>query len=130
MSYLLIFFFSYISETSQKYKDLLFEKDSFLYPSSLDNPNNGDQFKSLINKKIKPFSKKQNYNYKSHSFRINFATTILQATHVQNAQQIIGHKDIPSTMTSNRYCLNGFDKNKILEKAFEKANHTNHTHKW
>ena len=110
---------SFISETYERYKKAVFAKHDFIFPPSPNNVYNGDQFIRLINKYLEPFSAKHNLKLKSHSFRINFATTILQATNAQNAQQIIGHKDIRSTMTYNRYQLNGQEKNKILEKAFE-----------
>lgn len=101
---------SYISEIYYKYKDVIFEKDTFLFLPSPNKRYNGDQFIRLRYKFFKPFSEKHNYNLKTHSFRINFATTILQATHAQNAQQIRGHKDIRSTMTYNRYLLSGQEK--------------------
>jgi hypothetical protein len=34
------------------------------------------------------------YNIKSHSFRINMISQLLKNTSVQNAADIIGHKDI------------------------------------
>ena len=46
------------------------------------------------------------YNIKSHSFRINMISKLLQNTSVQNAADIIGHRDIQSTMAYKRYALN------------------------
>ena len=62
---------------------------------------NGDQFIRLINKFLEPFCSKHNYNLKSHSFRIHYTSLLLGNTNVQNAQQIIGHKNIRSTMASS-----------------------------
>ena len=51
-------------------------------------------------------------NIKSHSFRINMVSQLLKNTIVQNAADIIGHKDIKSTMAYKRYALN---KKKIIK---------------
>lgn len=52
------------------------------------------------------------YNIKSHSFRINMISNLLKTTTVQHAAQIIGHSDIHSTMSYQRYALS---KRKIQE---------------
>ena len=41
------------------------------------------------------------YNIKSHSFRINMISKLLK-----NTADIIGHRDIQSTMAYKRYALN------------------------
>ena len=46
------------------------------------------------------------YNIKSHSFRINKISRLLQNTTIQDAADIIGHKDIKSTIAYKRYALN------------------------
>ena len=43
------------------------------------------------------------YNIKSHSFRINMITRLLKNTSLQDAADIIGHRDIKSTMAYKRY---------------------------
>ena len=62
----------------------------------------------MINDDIKHTSKINQipYNIKSHSFRINMISKLLQNTSVQNAADIIGHRDIQSTMSYKRYALN------------------------
>lgn len=45
------------------------------------------------------------YNIKSHSFRINMISNLLKTTTVQHAAQIIGHSNIHSTMSYQRYVL-------------------------
>ena len=45
------------------------------------------------------------YNIKSHSFRINRISKLLQKTSAQNASDIIGHNDIKSTMAYKKYAL-------------------------
>jgi integrase len=56
------------------------------------------------------------YNIKSHSFRINMITQLLKNTSVQNAADIIGHKDIKATMAYKRYALNKKEIQKLLNK--------------
>ena len=56
------------------------------------------------------------YNIKSHSFRINMISQLLKNTSVQNAADIIGHKDIRATMAYKRYALNKKEIQKLLNK--------------
>lgn len=56
------------------------------------------------------------YNIKSHSFRINMITQLLKNTSVQNAADIIRHKDIKATMAYKRYALNKKEIQKLLNK--------------
>ena len=56
------------------------------------------------------------YNIKSHSFRINMVSRLLKNTTVQDAADIIGHKDIKSTMAYKRYALNKKEIQKLLNK--------------
>ena len=56
------------------------------------------------------------YNIKSHSFRINMISQLLQNTSVQDAADIIGHKDIKSTMAYKRYALNKKEIQNLLNK--------------
>ena len=56
------------------------------------------------------------YNIKSHSFRINMITRLLQNTSVQDAADIIGHKHIKSTMAYKRYALNKTEIQNLLNK--------------
>ena len=55
------------------------------------------------------------YNIKSHSFRINMISNLLKTTTVQNAAQIIGHSDIHSTMSYQRYALSKKEIQNLLE---------------
>jgi integrase len=56
------------------------------------------------------------YSIKSHSFRINMITQLLKNTSVQNAADILGHKDIKATMAYKRYALNKKEIQKLLNK--------------
>jgi site-specific recombinase XerD len=56
------------------------------------------------------------FDIKSHSFRINMVSRLLKNTSVQNAADIIGHKDIKSTIAYKRYELNKQEIQKLLNK--------------
>ena len=58
------------------------------------------------------------YNIKSHSFRINMISNLLKTTTVQHAAQIIGHSDIHSTMSYQRYALSKEEIQELLD-SFE-----------
>jgi len=72
----------------------------------------------MINKDLKHTSKINQipYNIKSHSFRINMITRLLKNTSVQDAADIIGHKDIKSTLAYKRYSLNKIEIQNLLNK--------------
>ena len=55
------------------------------------------------------------YNIKSHSFRINMISSLLKTTTVQHAAQIIGHSDIKSTMSYERYALSKEEIQDLLD---------------
>ena len=60
------------------------------------------------------------YNIKSHSFRINMISNLLKKTSIQHAAQIIGHNDIQSTMSYQRYSLSKKEIQKLLEEIENK----------
>ena len=62
------------------------------------------------------------YNIKSHSFRINMISRLLQNTTIQDAADIIGHKDIKSTIAYKRYALNKKEIQKLLNKIDNSKN--------
>lgn len=59
------------------------------------------------------------YNIKSHSFRINVISNLFKHITVQNAANIIGHQDIRSTMTYERYALTKSEIQDLLQKIVE-----------
>ena len=75
----------------------------------------------MINKDLKNTSQKANlpYNIKSHSFRINVISNLLKVTSLQNAADIIGHKNITSTLSYKRYALSKDEIQDLLEKILE-----------
>ena len=88
-----------------------------MFPKRPDGSPNGEKFVNLINKQLAVFGKKHNMVLKSHSFRINYVSSMLPHSSVQDAQQIIGHKDVRSTMAYARYELKESNKLKILSKS-------------
>ena len=55
------------------------------------------------------------YNIKSHSFRINHISNLLKITSVQNTADIVGHRDIRSTISYKRYALSKKEIEELLE---------------
>ena len=74
-----------------------------------------------INKDLKNTSEicQLPYNIKSHSFRINFISNLLRITTLQNTADIIGHKDVKSTMSYKRYSLSKKEIEELLQKIQE-----------
>ena len=62
------------------------------------------------------------YNIKSHSFRINMISNLLKITTVQHAAQIIGHSEIQSTMSYQRYALSKEEIQNLLDKFAQEDN--------
>ena len=72
----------------------------------------------LVNKDLKNtcHDKGVAYNIKSHSFRIYVISSLLKQTSVQNVADIIGHKDIRSTLKYARYALNKQEIKDLFDK--------------
>ena len=90
------------------YYEIIFVKYKYKYLFGKDKPIHQKYLISMINQDLKHTCQISQipYNIKSHSFRINMITRLLQNTSVQDAADIIGHKDIKSTMAYKRYALN------------------------
>ena len=90
-----------------------------LFPVPFSGGYNGDKFVRLINKHLPPFSKDNNLVLKSHSFRVNFVTSLLKSSKVQYVQQITGHQDVRSIMAYSRHRLSVQEQDDVLEQAFK-----------
>lgn len=64
----------------------------------------------MCNKFLKPYGQKYKLNLKSHSFRIHFVTQPLKHSTTQQAQELVGHKDIRITIKYNRHLMAKTDK--------------------
>jgi len=70
-----------------------------------------------INQLLKPFSLKYKINLKSHSFRIGLVTNLFQKNVPSTTvQEILGHKDLASTLRYNRYKSTKSEKLEALTK--------------
>ena len=100
------------------YYDIVFVKYKYKYLFGKDKPVDEKYLIKMINKDLKHTCEINQipYNIKSHSFRINMITKLLKNTSVQNAADIIGHRDIKSTMAYKRYALNKKEIQKLLNK--------------
>ena len=88
-------------------RTIIFQKYGYKYLFGKSEPIHQKSLIRLINADLHNTCKICNipYNIKSHSFRINMISNLLKKTTVQHAAQIIGHNDIKSTMSYNRYAL-------------------------
>ena len=86
---------------------IIFDKYQYNYLFGKSKPMTDKNLIKMVNKDLANTFLKYNvpFNIKSHSFRINTITNLLRVTSVQNTANIIGHADIRSTMTYNRYTL-------------------------
>ena len=87
--------------------DIVFKKYKYKYLFGKEKPVHKKALIQIINKDLKYTSQLAGlpYNIKSHSFRINVISNLLKITSVQNTLEIIGHRDIRSTMSYRRYAL-------------------------
>ena len=98
--------------------EIIFVKYKYKYLFGKDKPIEEKFLINTINRDLKHICKINNipYNIKSHSFRINMITRLLQNTSVQDTGDIIGHKDMKSTMAYKRYALNKKEIQTLLNK--------------
>jgi len=100
------------------YYDIVFVKYKYKYLFGNNKPVDEKYLIKMINNDLKHTCEINQipYNIKSHSFRINMISRLLKNTSVQNAADIIGHRDIKSTMAYKRYALNKEEIQKLLNK--------------
>jgi len=96
---------------------IVFEKYQYQYLFGKQRPMTDKNLIKMVNKDLKGTCKKFNisFNIKSHSFRINMITNLLKVTSVQSTADIIGHSDIKSTMSYNRYALSKAEIQGLLD---------------
>jgi len=96
---------------------IIFEKYQYKYLFGKNKPMTDKNLIKIVNKDLKFTCTKFNipFNIKSHSFRVNMITNLLKVTSVQNTANVIGHSDIRSTMSYNRYALSKTEIQNILD---------------
>jgi transposase InsO family protein len=96
---------------------IIFDKYQYQYLFGKTKPINHKSLISIVNKDLKQTSSKYSipFNIKSHSFRVNIITNLLKITSVQNTASIMGHSDIRSTMSYNRYALSKSQIQELLD---------------
>lgn len=70
-----------------------------------------------LNRILKEVSKKTHKNLKTHSFRINLTTALIQAVGIHDASKVIGHKDIRTTERYNRNIITPIQAKNAVELA-------------
>ena len=100
------------------YYEIIFVKYKYKYLFGKDKPIGNKSLIRAINNDLKRTCElnKIPYNIKSHSFRVNMISKLLQNTSAQDAANIIGHRDIKSTMAYKRYALNKKEIKDLLNK--------------
>lgn len=101
---------------------IVFKKYNCKYLFGKNKPVHEKSLIRLVNKDLKNTCDLNNiaYNIKSHSFRINMISNLLRITSVQNTADIIGHQDIRSTMSYQRYALSKTEIQDLLKQIIEK----------
>lgn len=110
-----------IQDLEKRYLDyqIIFNKHKYKYLFGKNKPIHNKTLIQIINDDLKNIcdTLKLPYNIKSHSFRINRISSLLKVTTIQNTADIIGHKDIRSTMYYKRYALSKKEIEELLEKT-------------
>ena len=96
---------------------IVFEKYQYKHLFGKQKPITDKNLIKMVNKDLKNTCQKFKipFNIKSHSFRVNMITSLLKVTSVQKAANIIGHADIRSTMSYNRYALTKTEIQELLD---------------
>ena len=77
----------------------------FLKTSNLSNDATPTAWQFFMNNRLKPVASLFKLNLKSHSFRVNMVTLLLNLAPAHKVMKTMGHKDIRSTMAYSRYSL-------------------------
>ena len=101
---------------------IVFEKYKYQFLYGKNKPTTKNSLIRMVNQDLKKTCEKNNipYNIKSHSFRINMITNLLKITSVQNTASVMGHADIRSTMSYNRYSLSKTEIQNLLDQLEKK----------
>lgn len=102
-----------------KHRDTLFNTRQVIYPVENSVRESSEKFTKITNKYIEMFNDDKSKKLSTHSFRVAYVTSLLKHTNAQNAQQMIGHGDIRSTMKYSRYILDVARQDEILNLMFD-----------
>ena len=108
-----------IKKVFDENKDILFEKNSVIYPVENSKAESTEKFTKSINKYLKIFNTEHNKKITSHLFRVAYVTNLLKYAPAHMAQKLIGHADIRSTMKYSRYELDPETTDSILKQMFD-----------
>ena len=98
--------------------EIVFEKYKYQYLFGKSKPMVNSSLIRMVNDDLKNTCQVVDipYNVKSHSFRINMITNLLKVTSVHKVAEIVGHQDIRSTMSYQRYALSKSEVKELLNK--------------
>ena len=100
---------------------IIFDNYKYKYLFGKNNPMHSKALIKIINDDLRNTCEilKLPYNIKSHSFRINHISNLLKITSVQNTADIVGHRDIRSTISYKRYALSKKEIEELLERNYK-----------
>jgi site-specific recombinase XerD len=75
-------------------------------------------WRDFINRNLKKKTRLFNKNIKSHSFRVNYITSLLEHTSLQVVKDLVGHANADTTLRYNRYQPNKQQLAQLLNKVF------------
>lgn len=71
----------------------------------------------FLNRRLVAYTDGLYKNVRSHSFRINYTTSLLRKAPLQLVAELLGHRDIKTTLRYNRYLANREERIDILRDA-------------
>lgn len=75
-------------------------------------------WREFINRNLKKKTRIFNKNIKSHSFRVNYITSLLTHASLQVVKDLVGHANADTTLRYNRYHPNKDQVTQLLNKVF------------
>ena len=101
---------------------IIFDKYKYEFLYGKKEPINHKSLIRFVNRDLKSTCQVLNipFNIKSHSFRINFISSLLKVISVQNTADIIGYDDIRSTMFYKRFALSKNEIQNLLDQINNK----------
>jgi len=94
------------------------DRDSYFFTtqSRLDKPINRSSFDHELNLILAKASEKFSKHLRTHSFRASMITDFLKSTPIDIVKEIVGHKDIGTTLQYKRGGIDAIQMKSVLKK--------------
>lgn len=110
----------WLQQYSKNFTLLMFDKDRdsyfFTTQSRLDKPINRSSFDHELNQILAKASEKFSKHLRTHSFRASMITDFLKSTPIDIVKEIVGHKDIGTTLQYKRGGIDAIQMKSVLKK--------------